>query len=134
MLEVDGPPCDSYCRHKQRNQSKSEDTELGNVALYRYGVVDRLESALRLRLDAQVVPPRGYGRHGGSVMIGALGPGAIGIAAGIKADFAAEVVGLPGIVADERVIQINPGIAHGRLGRDLDIRGPPIDVKYRRDK
>ena len=56
------------------------------------------------------------------VLLFSFVPGAIAVIAVVVADLAAEVPGLPGVLVDERIVEINPMIADGSISFYLDIR------------
>ena len=70
------------------------------------------------RLDAQVIMSGRDAGHDYRVASAAFGPGAVAVAAGIVADFAAEVPGLAGVLVDQRIVQVDPTV--GDVGRGFD--------------
>src|SRR5580700_1343444 len=120
-FETDGAPGDGDGRNQERQKGNSKKAENRDVALDQDGIGDGRMSGVHLRLDAQVIMTSGNARYDHGVFRAAFGPGAVAVRTVVVADFASEIPGLAGVLIDERVIQIDPGVRDVGGSGDLDI-------------
>src|SRR5712672_4878762 len=92
----------------------------GHIADHADGVGAGRKRRISLRLDTEIVVTCGNAGNNDGIAAATFVPGAIAIVPVVIAHFTAEVPGLPGVLIDERVIQINPVVIHGRSGLHLD--------------
>ena len=80
-------------------------------------------------LDAQIIMSRGNAGDDDGILRAAFGPGAVAVVAVVIADFAAEIPGLPGVLIDQRVIQIDPGVGDVGGSCDFNIRSAAFQIE-----
>src|SRR5271165_7043962 len=105
-FETNGAPGDGDGRKQQRQKSNSEKTWDGDVSFYFHRIRDGRVLGIDFRLDAQIIMTCGNAGDDDGIFRAAFGPGAVAVRAVVITDFAAEIPGLPGVLIDQRVIEI----------------------------
>src|SRR5438094_6141921 len=98
------------------------------------GVRNNGKRRIRLRLNAKIVVAGWDTWNHDFVVLLAFSPRAITVVAVVVAHFAAKVPGLPGVLIDERVVQINPVITDRGVGFHLHRRSASSEFENIRNE
>src|ERR1700694_3617569 len=105
--------------HEQSEKGDAVDSEDGHVMSDVDGVRNAGERRISLRLNAKIIVAGRDAREHDVVILLALSPGTVAVVAGVVTHFAADVPGLPTVLIDERIVQINPMVADRSVGFHL---------------
>src|SRR5580700_3608582 len=128
-LEIDGAPGDSNSRKQERQKSDAEKTEDGDVSLHLNRISDGWVRGVDFGFDAQIIMTCWDAGDDYGVLLTALGPRTIAVVTVVIAHFAAEIPGLLGVLIDQRVIQIDPGVVDIGRSSDFHVRSPALEIE-----
>src|SRR5580692_4575161 len=133
-FESDRAPRDRDRRQKQREKGDAEKPKDRNISFHFYRVCDWRMLGIDFRLDAQIIMTGWNAGENDAVFLTALSPGTIAVVAVVVADLAAEVPSLLGIIVNQRVVQIDPGIIDIGGGGDFHVRCAAFQIENVGDK
>src|SRR6267154_1477309 len=105
---------------KQGRKSNAVDSEDRHVARHTDGVGNGGKRRVSLGFDAEIVVTLRYARDDNGIGPFSLAPRTIAVVTVVVTHFATKVPGLSGVLIDERIVQVDPMVIHGRGSFQFD--------------